>query len=147
MLAICFRPNTCLINSLCFQDGELNPKDNSQVCTVSLSTTEWSPVPTVQLEYPFITSVNVRRSEDNTQLRCEVNADASKPTASFRMAWGVDGDWLRELVINSGHLEAAISVSDVSHAHQVACRVRSIFTDRGVVSPYMVSNIISMAGP
>ncbi|XP_025079698.1 uncharacterized protein LOC112555480 [Pomacea canaliculata] len=90
-------PNTCLINSLCFQDGELNPRDNSQVCTVSLSMTEWSPVPTVPSDYPVITSVNVSRSEDNTQLRCEVNADASKPTASFRMAWGIDGDWLREL--------------------------------------------------
>ncbi|XP_025079123.1 von Willebrand factor D and EGF domain-containing protein-like isoform X3 [Pomacea canaliculata] len=143
----CWRlPSTCLINNLCFQDGELNSKDNSQICTVTVSTTEWSPVPTVRSDYPVIMSVNVTRSEDNTQLRCEVNADASKPTASFRMAWGVDGDWLRELVIPSGHLEAAISMSDVSHAHQVACRVRSVFTDTNIFSPYTYSNILSMGG-
>ncbi|PVD19125.1 hypothetical protein C0Q70_21688 [Pomacea canaliculata] len=66
-----------------------------------------------------IMSVIVRRSEDNTQLRCEVNADASKPTASFRMAWGVDGDWLQESVMSSGHLEAVINVSDISHVKQL----------------------------
>ncbi|XP_025079581.1 von Willebrand factor D and EGF domain-containing protein-like isoform X1 [Pomacea canaliculata] len=137
-------PDTCLISNLCFQDGELNPNNNSQVCNVSASTTEWSLVHTVLLEYPAIMSVIVRRSEDNTQLRCEVNADASKPTASFRMAWGVDGDWLQESVMSSGHLEAVINVSDISHVKQVTCRARSKFTDSNVFSPYTYSNPLSM---
>ncbi|XP_025079127.1 uncharacterized protein LOC112555124 [Pomacea canaliculata] len=139
-------PDTCLINNLCFQDGELNPKDNSQVCNVSASTTEWSIVPTAPSDYPVITSVNVRRSKDNTQLRCEVNADTSKPTASFRMAWGVDGDWLQESVLPSGHLEAAINLSDVSYAKQVTCRARSTFTDSDIFSPFTYSNPFSMEG-
>ncbi|XP_025079128.1 uncharacterized protein LOC112555126 [Pomacea canaliculata] len=96
-------------------------------------------------DFPVITAVSLSRSPSNhTLLVCDINSQVTAPTARYRLSWGVDGLWREEQEVDSGHLTASVTVSDLPNGVQVACRARSYFTDHNIFSPFIISNVISL---
>ncbi|KAK7485455.1 hypothetical protein BaRGS_00023265 [Batillaria attramentaria] len=109
-------PDTCLINDLCYQDGDLNPKNGGQQCEVATSTTNWTDI------YPAVTSVELHGPNGNNYITCAVTTLDTNPTASFKVSWYVDDaayQRQRELVLPPGGRQAIFSVHDLPSTGQV----------------------------
>ncbi|PVD18851.1 hypothetical protein C0Q70_21408 [Pomacea canaliculata] len=71
-------------------------------------------------DFPVITAVSLSRSPSNhTLLVCDINSQVTAPTARYRLSWGVDGLWREEQEVDSGHLTASVTVSDLPNGVQL----------------------------
>ncbi|KAK7485464.1 hypothetical protein BaRGS_00023274, partial [Batillaria attramentaria] len=133
--------DTCLINNLCYQDGTLNPSDNTLKCSVAESVSQWSSA----LKYPKIDSVTL--AAESSSLKCTVQSARANSTAVFQVMWMYDGNDLRSspLTMSSLHV-ATYNLNDLpGHSTgEVACKVRSYY-DSSIIGPYVRSNIVDLA--
>nr|KAG5698469.1 hypothetical protein BaRGS_021999 [Batillaria attramentaria] len=118
-------PDTCMINDLCYADGDLNPGNEGQICETATNTSIWTS------EY----IVKAGTSERG-------------PTARYKVSWSVDGHPYprqRELNLPVGVYQAVYNLEDLPPAGMFQCKISSHYTDRNINSPRLVSNAIDLS--
>ncbi|KAK7485471.1 hypothetical protein BaRGS_00023281 [Batillaria attramentaria] len=133
-------PDTCVIDDVCFEDGDVNPTDSGQMCLPDESTSQW-----IRL-YPTITS-SLEGPTTNNSIVCRVSSNDTSPTARYRVSWYVDNHPYprqEEFIISPGPEGASVDVSHLPSAGMLTCKVHSFYSDRRLPSPDAVSNGVDL---
>ncbi|KAL8616195.1 hypothetical protein ACOMHN_058312 [Nucella lapillus] len=141
---------TCLINNKCYQDGNINTSDVSEVCDVSSISKQWtSKASTAQ--FAVIPPPLLSGPDSDFLLTCAFNTSAgasARPDARFRVTWFVNLSAIKRVVLSHDRNECILNMYDISpvlrHSAKIRCTVESFSAGRTDHSSALVSNIVSL---
>ncbi|KAK7485460.1 hypothetical protein BaRGS_00023270 [Batillaria attramentaria] len=135
-------PDTCMINDLCYADGDLNPGNEGQICETATNTSIWTNI------YPEMAAPVLTGPSHDGAFVCAVSTSERGPTARYKVSWSVDGHPYprqRELNLPVGVYQAVYNLEDLPPAGMFQCKISSHYTDRNINSPRLVSNAIDLS--
>ncbi|KAK7467891.1 hypothetical protein BaRGS_00036866, partial [Batillaria attramentaria] len=95
-----------------------------------------------------MSSPNLSGPNPDGSVECAVNTSDTSPTAQYKVSWFVNGQPYprqRELRLAHGVMKAVYNVHDLPTAGMLTCKMRSYYTDRNIMSPFMTSNAADLA--
>ncbi|XP_076453486.1 von Willebrand factor D and EGF domain-containing protein-like [Babylonia areolata] len=130
------KANTCLINNLCYGDGDAKPGDATKVCKSSLNTSQWSePLPSV-MAAPTLTG-----PDDDFLFTCTFHTPSRETNARFEVTWLANGHPLAEATSVHTALSTTVQIARTAlPAGDLRCRVRSFYLGEHTYSNYLTSN-------
>lgn len=134
-------PNTCLIGELCYADGDVNPLNKGNMCTIANSTTQWTNL------YPEMTAPSLIGPNSDGAMACSVRTNDTSPTARYRVSWYLNGQPYprqRELNLPPGVLTAVYNMLDLPRTGLLMCKMSSYYTGETISSPALASNSIDL---
>ncbi|KAK7474572.1 hypothetical protein BaRGS_00034156, partial [Batillaria attramentaria] len=125
------KANTCLVNGLCYQDGDPSPHNADQFCKASSSSSQWTDV--YKGIHPVLSVPTLTGPDADFLMACSFGADdSSRPadaTTVYHVTWLVDGQPLQaENVTPGAQPTAYISLSELQHSGMLSCKVEGMYT-------------------
>ncbi|XP_025079838.1 von Willebrand factor D and EGF domain-containing protein-like [Pomacea canaliculata] len=134
------KSSACLINNLCYLDGERNPANTNEVCQVTYSTTMWKNLQTTSGRYPTMTPPTLSGPDADFILTCTLHSDDVSSSARFEVTWYVNDQRQKSETLYGAARESTYNLPDMpTTSGKVYCMARSFYRDVSVFSGYLTS--------
>ncbi|XP_033756293.1 uncharacterized protein LOC117339037 [Pecten maximus] len=152
--ALCVaKPLTCLIDNDCFQFGQLNPDNSSQVCNPDEHYDKWSilrPYPLIR--DPPVLTYTYNMSAQRFWFHCDYELPTQRNNSMFSLVWTLDGQVVETVILENNVTDSNMTQKDVdldvfknfTYGSKVQCGIKACYEDNcdNSSSPVKLSNTI-----